>query len=159
MQFIYFFYLVGSLEESALKATCLVRDMMYSMLVARQADTQPYGRRRPLLNLNAVQYCLDLDKRRTIPTPPKLPLRRNHHRGQSMGFHPHDGNCTHSALTAGRYPIEGQIITAKLPGKKSEMLFGALSPSRTWNQQNNLFLIWFHAFHINWQTHWAPKQN
>ena len=58
-----------------------------------------------------------------------------------MGFHPHDGNCTHSAQTAGRYPIEGQIITAKLPGKKSEMLLGSLSPSRTKNQKNYLFLI------------------
>ena len=44
--------------------------MMYSMLVAQQAETQPHRRRRPLLNVNAVQYCLDLDKRSTLPPPP-----------------------------------------------------------------------------------------
>ncbi len=66
-------------------------------------------------------------------------------RGQSMRFHPQDGNCTHMAQTLWRSPIQSQIINIKLAGKKSKCQ-SALQSLGRWELP--LFLIQFHSAHI-----------
>lgn len=63
-------------------------------------------------------------------------------RGQSMCFHPQDGNCTHMAQTLWRSPIHSQIINIKLAGKKSKCQSTLQSLGR-WVL--HLFLIQFHS--------------
>lgn len=63
-------------------------------------------------------------------------------RGQSMCFHPQDGNCTHMAQTLWRSPIHSKIINIKLAGKKSKCQ-SALQSLGRW--ELHLFLIQFHS--------------
>lgn len=84
--------------------------------------------------------CSSITSRSGWKQPPIKTIR-----GQSMCFHPQDGNCTHMAQTLWRSPIQSQIINIKLAGKKSKCQSPQQSSGR-WVLP--LFYILFHFPHI-----------
>lgn len=86
--------------------------------IAHVCQTLVYIVTENQLSINGERCSIMSESGWKLPPPPTTTIKTI--RGQSMCFHPQDGNCTQMAQTLWRSPIQSQIINIKLAGKKSK---------------------------------------